>query len=285
VSQVIDERGSLFGRYNLIDLAAVVMVVVLIPMAYVAYRVFRQPAPVITSITPSTMSVDSARRVRITGQHFRPFLSAFVAKTDDPYAIPGNFPETMRMQFMIETPTAVELVLPSVPPGTYDLYLYDEGRNVAHQASAFTLIPGARPKTPQPGDPVPDTATIDFTARFDVDNEITPLVKQDAVDLNKPDNDHPATTPAKLASVKKLSTGGSDVALRLGDGGRLAAVMSAPRTTIEAVIRLGVTQDHGVWVYAGQHIRPGEGFTFATADYLIRGLITRINAVNLKAPL
>ena len=47
---LIDERGRLFGRINLIDLAVIVFVAVLIPLGYGAYLVFRAPAPHITGM-------------------------------------------------------------------------------------------------------------------------------------------------------------------------------------------------------------------------------------------
>ena len=280
MSRLIDERGSLFGRFNMIDVAAVVIVVVVIPMIYVAYRTFRQPSPVITSVTPSTLSVESLRRVRLKGRNFRPFLNAFVAKTNEPYSVPFRVADTVQAAFLIETPTVVELQLPNVAPGTYDIYLYDEGREVAHQTAAITLTAAAKAPVAKSGDPVPDIAVVDINVRFNVDHDILPLVKADAVDLNMPDNGHPATTPARLLSIRRASDAGGDVSFRLADGSRLLASVAATYTPIEATVQLGVSQDHGVWVYAdGQRIRAGEGFSFTTADYLIRGLITRLVTV------
>ena len=279
MSRILDERGKVFGRFNLIDLVAIVVVVVLIPMGFVTYRVFRQPQPVIESVAPNTLRADSPRRVRLQGRHFRPFLNAFVAKTNEPYSVPMRVPETVQAIFLIETPTVVELQLPAVPPGTYDIYLYDEGRQVAHVPSAVTLTAGERPVAATLADPVPDVAVLDIQVRFDVDPGILPLVKNGAVDLNRPDGERPATTAATLLSFKKIEAGG-DVSLRMADGGRLTASVAAPRATLDALVRIGVTQNLGVWVYpVGQRIRPGEGFTFATPDYLMRGLITHIAAV------
>jgi hypothetical protein len=47
---VIDERGRVFGRINLIDAAAALFLFVLIPVAYGAYVLFRTPQPKLTSI-------------------------------------------------------------------------------------------------------------------------------------------------------------------------------------------------------------------------------------------
>ena len=45
---VIDERGRVFGRLNLVDAAIVVLVLVLVPAAYGAYVLFKEPAPKLT---------------------------------------------------------------------------------------------------------------------------------------------------------------------------------------------------------------------------------------------
>ena len=50
---IVDERGRLFGRFNLIDAGVVFVLLVLVPLAYAAYRLFR-PDPVrIESVEPS----------------------------------------------------------------------------------------------------------------------------------------------------------------------------------------------------------------------------------------
>ena len=136
---IIDDRGRLLGRVNLLDVAVVLAVVVLVPMGYVAFRIFRTPSPVITAVTPSTLAIDSPRRIRLTGEHFRPYLGAFVAKTDEPYSVVNRLPNTQQATFLIETPTLVELALPPVGPGTYDIHLYDEAQEVAKRTAAFTI--------------------------------------------------------------------------------------------------------------------------------------------------
>ena len=50
---MVDERGRLFGRWNLLDLAVLILLVGLIPMAYGAYALFHDRPPVILSVTPS----------------------------------------------------------------------------------------------------------------------------------------------------------------------------------------------------------------------------------------
>ena len=42
---IVDERGRVAGRINLIDAVAAVVIVVLVPVAYGAYLLFRTPQP------------------------------------------------------------------------------------------------------------------------------------------------------------------------------------------------------------------------------------------------
>jgi len=272
MTPVVDERGKAFGRFNVIDLAAIVVVVVLIPMGYVAWRVFRQPLPVITSITPSTLSVDSPMRVRLKGDHFVPYLNAFLSKTAEPFSVPHRLADNIQATFLIETPTDVELQLPDLDPGTYDLYLYDEGRELVHKVSAITLMPGERRRRVRLGDAMPDDAIVDFAVRFDVDSSIALLVRANAVDLNRPDHGSPQATAATIVSVRTVGT-------------TPGSASTAATTRIEATVRVGATKDHGVWVYPeAQRIRAGETFWFGTPEYVIDGLITRVVSVRPVAP-
>ena len=73
----------------------------------------------------------------------------------------------------------------------------------------------------------------------------------------------------------------SELTFRVADGGRLTASADAGRQRLDAIVRLGVVQNHGVWVYSGpQRIRAGEKFSFATSAYVIyNGIITRLTVL------
>jgi hypothetical protein len=123
---IIDERGRVFGRVNLIDLAVAVFVVVLVPLAYAAYLLFRPAPVVITSVEPSTVAQGKGERIRILGAHFRPFMRAQI----------GN---TQPKELFIDTPGSAEAYVPDVPPGTYDLIFYSESEEVARLRNAVTV--------------------------------------------------------------------------------------------------------------------------------------------------
>ena len=73
----IDDRGRVFGRFNLIDLMVGVFVLVLVPIAYGAYALFRPAPPTITTIEPKVLLPGKGdQRIKITGTNFRPYLTA-----------------------------------------------------------------------------------------------------------------------------------------------------------------------------------------------------------------
>jgi Domain of unknown function (DUF4330) len=131
---IVDERGRLFGRFNLIDAGIAVAALVLVPLVYAAYLLFRPPAMKILSVEPSRLDQGQQPRVRIHGANLRPYLRAQVGH-EQPHI------------FLIQTPTDAEFAMPALPPGTYDLTLYDEVQEVARLKNAITVsAPPAGPR-------------------------------------------------------------------------------------------------------------------------------------------
>ena len=125
---LIDERGRLFGRINIIDLAVVVFIAVLVPLAYAAFVLFRTPAPRVVSVTPSTVPFvrDVEQKVAVTGESLRPFLRAKLNTID-------------ARGFTAQSPAAGELRFMNVPPGTYDIVLLDESQELMRLPKALTV--------------------------------------------------------------------------------------------------------------------------------------------------
>ena len=131
----IDDHGRLFGKWNVIDVALLVLLLFVIPVAYGAYVLFKKPAPVITALEPKDVPQNQPATIKVTGEHFRAFLRARVGTTD--------------MTLLIDSPTNAELKLPaSMAVGTYDLVLYDEARELFRMPQALTV---SGPPPPPPG--------------------------------------------------------------------------------------------------------------------------------------
>ena len=141
---LIDDRGYLFGRVNLIDAVAVFLLLWCIPLGYGAYRLFRTPVPEIVSVTPQTIiwqpQIEGKERelkVTLEARNLRPFLRASAG------------PNEVRLLF--ENPTRAEIILPlTLQPGTYDLIIYDLTQEIARRKDAIVITAPAPPAAPPP---------------------------------------------------------------------------------------------------------------------------------------
>lgn len=140
--RTIDDRGRLFGRVNLVDAAIGAFVLVLIPLAYGTFLLFRSPAPAIASVTRVPISVEERRlaggsrlfaKLKVRGAGFRPMLRASI----------GQVPA---LGFVFENPNSADVLVGEVPSGTHDLVIYDGVQEVARAAKAVTIqaVPPAR---------------------------------------------------------------------------------------------------------------------------------------------
>ena len=118
---LIDDRGRLFGRFNLVDAAIGTVVLILIPIAYGTFLLFRSPAPQVASVTRVPITREERRlaggsrlsaKLKVRGSGLRPMLRASI---DD----------TPSLGFVFENPNSADVLVGEVAPGTHDLVIYD----------------------------------------------------------------------------------------------------------------------------------------------------------------
>jgi hypothetical protein len=161
-------------RVNLFDAAVAVFVIVLIPIAYGTYLLFRAPKTVITSVKRVEIAKEERRvggpnlvaKFKVTGSGLRPLLRASI---DDEAAI----------GLVFENPNSADLLVGSVPPGAHDLVLYDGRQEVARAPKSIVVEQAMMPRA----------ATV--RVRLDGPVEVTRLVKNG--DRDAPYNDGAAT--------------------------------------------------------------------------------------------
>src|SRR6266508_1868292 len=126
---VIDNEGRLFGRLNLIDALAVLFVILLIPVAYTSYVLFRTPAPTISAIEPSTVPlIDGEMRVKVRGDGLRPLLRAFIG-------------DTPARAYLYENEHSVDVLFAGVRAGRHDFSLFDGVQEVLRVPNGITVAP------------------------------------------------------------------------------------------------------------------------------------------------
>src|SRR5262245_17592829 len=130
---LIDDRGRFLGKINLIDLALLVFAVLLVPLAYGAYLLFRTPAPILTGVSPNPLTFRKGeQRIVLKGENLRPFLRATVGPKD-------------ARNFFVGGPQTAEIVFDELPPGTYDVALFDPSEQIARLPNALTITPPPAP--------------------------------------------------------------------------------------------------------------------------------------------
>jgi hypothetical protein len=125
---IVDDRGRLLGRFNVVDVFVFILVVVMIPMAYAAYALFRAPAAKLTGVEPKQVTMAPSLRVRINGRNLRPFMRV-------------SFNTVQGRTFMIGSTETAEVDLPDLEPGDYDVVLYDYAQEVDRLPRALTILP------------------------------------------------------------------------------------------------------------------------------------------------
>jgi hypothetical protein len=128
---LIDDNGRLFGRVNLFDALAAVLVLGMIPLAYGAYLLFRAPPARLLTVEPKTFTEGPNHRLQIFGENLRPFMRI-------------SLNDVQARTFLIESTKGAEADLPdNLPPGIYDVVLYDYAQELFRLPKAVTIISNA----------------------------------------------------------------------------------------------------------------------------------------------
>jgi hypothetical protein len=131
---IVDQQGRLFGRLNLLDAAVLVLLAGLIPIGYAAYVLFREQPPLVTEVSPNRVSQAPEVRVTIKGKNFRPYMRVSA----------GNH---QAVEFLFRSTTEAEVPFAGLPPGDYDLVLYDQAQERFRLPKALSVTPGPLPAT------------------------------------------------------------------------------------------------------------------------------------------
>lgn len=135
--RLLDARGRLLGRVNVVDAAAFGFVAIAIGGGAAGYAAVRPRPPLVDAVTPRTIAAGTPARLLLTGRNLRPFLQVLVAPADTP---PSQDP--MRAERIgIGDPATADLPVPALGPGTYDIHVYDRGREVIVCRAAFAVAP------------------------------------------------------------------------------------------------------------------------------------------------
>ena len=128
----VDRQGRLFGRWNVVDALVGLLLLVMIPLAYGAIVLFRTPQPTLTAVEPATITYAPRMRFTVRGENFRPYLRV-------------SLDSHQGKTFLFVDSTKADVEIPDVPPGVYDVVLYDQSQERARLRKALTIAPSALP--------------------------------------------------------------------------------------------------------------------------------------------
>lgn len=131
---IVDERGRLFGRWNLLDLAALILLLGLIPLAYAAYLLFHDRPPTIVSVTPNQVEESQEFQLAIKGTNLRPYMRVSLGAQQ-------------ARDFVFKSTEEAVLPFAHLAPGTYDVVLYDSAQERFRLRDALTVEPSNLPST------------------------------------------------------------------------------------------------------------------------------------------
>jgi hypothetical protein len=196
---IVDDRGRLFGRLNLLDAVLLVLLIGLIPLGYAAYALFREQPPRLVSISPARSQQVSHLPVTVRGENLRPYMR-----------ISAGTHQAIDFQF--RSTSEVEVPFSSLPPGEYDIVLYDQAQERSRLPKALVIEASALPATEIVA--VGAFGNLDASAAA----KITPGLKLanvgEVLAVGKP-----------VPDLTKIFSGTSQVGVPIGDALRLPAVV------------------------------------------------------------
>ena len=207
---VIHDRPETARRLNLVDAAVVLVLAILIPLAYLAYLLFRPPQPRLVGVTPTSIVQGISGRLLIQGQNLRPFMRI-------------SLNDVQAKNFAITSVTGAEADLPTtLAPGTYDVVLYDYAQEVSRLPRAVTVVPAA---------PTPSLTLLVGGAFVGLERAGVARLKPG---LKLPQGDTPDKGVAEVVSLGAPTT--AAVRIRVGDS--FVATPVPDRLLVPAVVRV-----------------------------------------------
>lgn len=258
-------------RWNLLDVAMVAILVSVAAVGVAGYRRFQVPVPEISSVTPARMMAGIARPFSVRGRYLQPYLHTFVFASGQTPAMNAIDPAKQEAKAVTTTATQLDVTLPPVAPGVYDVYLFNEFQQVAFVPRAFTVA-------------APDYARAEMiaTVRFFLGAVSARLLAAGDRDRSTPsDPDAPRTEGAVVTAVRIDPAEYQELEMRIasaapGDG----AVWIGGRTTqrqVDLDLRVPLVKDASdEWRYNGAPLRAGQFLEIETARFKGRGMLISV---------
>jgi hypothetical protein len=242
----------------------------------VVWRSVRRAAPQIESVTPHQVRAGERATLQIHGAGLRPYLSAYVVRAGEPFSLSDAQRYLQEAAYFVGSPSLAEIKCPpEMKPGAYDLYLYDEGQQVAVRRAAIDVA-------------VPDLPRGVLTAkvRFFVADETIPLIQAG-------DRDQPAPIGANLPSpggalverVTVTNEKSDTLDMHLVDREQAWIGRRVQGRAVDVELKIPVVEvSPRAYQYTSLDlVQAGDIFTLSTRRYKLHGLVLWVSDVERGA--
>jgi hypothetical protein len=269
---VIDKQGRLWGGINVLDAAALAVVVLVLALGAVAYRSLRGASLHIESVTPHQVEAGQRPALQVHGAGLRPFLTAYVVKAGQPFALNEADRFLQQASYLLASPTLAEIKCPpDLKPGKYDLYLYDEGQRVGVKPAAFEVGAADLPR-----------GVMSAKVRFFVADETIPLIKVNDRDQPAPVGPNlPLPGGAIVASVSVTNEKSDTLDMHMIDREQAWIGRRVQGRAVDLMLRVPVLKlAPRTYQYTSLDLlRAGDIFTLSTPRYKLHGLVLWVSDV------
>lgn len=269
---VIDRQGRVGGVVNVLDAAAVAVAVVVLALGAVAYRSLRSASLHIESVTPHEVVAGQRPTLQVHGAGLRPFLTAYVVKAGQPFALNDADRFRQHAPYLVASPALAEIKCPpDLVPGAYDLYLYDEGQRIAVKPAAFVVAVADVPR-----------GVMSAKVRFFVADETIPLIRIGDRDQPAPVGPNlPLPGGATVESVSVTKEQSDTLDMHMVDREQAWIGRRVQGRAVDLLLRVPVLKlAPRTYQYTSLDLpRAGDIFTLSTPRYKLHGLVLWVSDV------
>jgi hypothetical protein len=202
--------------------------------------------------------------VKLDGSGFRPYLQAYFAPSGSPFVLTQADRMSQKTRYLLSSAIGAELQPPALAAGTYDLYIYDQGRLLATRPAALTVT-DARTQ-----------ATRQAKVRFYLPPETAVLIKAG-------DKDQPGG--AIVTDVRQSDERSEVMEMHLVEQDSVWTGQRMTGQLVEITLDVPLTQiGADAWAYGDQQVLAGNVFLMTTDRYRLHGVVTWVGDLQQKAP-
>lgn len=282
--KIIDEKGRLFGKVNIIDLSVILLILVVIPTVYLFYRQVKKPLP--AQVLPkeyiifdmdSNIKVPSAQGTALIkvgdkeiGPDGEPIIE--ILSLGEPANFIYEFDIGKGSSVTIADPALITLpALLRLKAEIRGGQLYFKDQRIYKDADFELITDKYKVKFRENLNILPEKKWIGITVKFpSLSPELSNIIK--AGDEERLQN---KDTIARITSI--ISNEPSKVAFIKFDSGDKFVMVENPYTyDVEAGMQLFTIVNKDTLFFKNSPVKIGAGITFSSNNYIINGVITSV---------